>query len=239
MSAVGATVHLVGIGPGDPELLTRRAARLIGRADVLVADRPSAAAVTALAPPGAEVVHVGRTADQAAWSLEAIVDLLLERARTGRLVVRLKSGDPFVCSRGAEEFEALDAAGVTCEVTPGVSAATAAPLAAAVPRGARVVVASGDHDAVAAPVPWDRLADPAGSLVVLTGRSRQGRIAAALRDAGLPASTPAAVVSAAYRACEAVRSTTLDGLGTLRLPPPAAFVVGPTVHPQERSRAHP
>jgi siroheme synthase len=231
-------VHLVGIGPGDPELLTRRAARLIGQADILVVDRPSAAAVTALAPPGAEVVHVGRTADQAAWPPAAIIDLLVQRARTGRLVVRLKSGDPFVCSRGGEELDALASAGVDCQVTPGVSAATAAPLAAAMPRGTRVVVASGAVDIVAAPVPWDRLADPASSLVVLTGREHQGRIAAALRDAGLPSLTPAAVVSAAYRAQQSVHHTTLDGLGALRLPPPAAFVVGPVVGPANAPRRH-
>ena len=92
-------VHLVGAGPGDPLLLTRRAARLLAEADVVVADRPSTDAVAALAPPGAERCYVGRTPDGDAWPLRRVVDLLEAHARAGRRVVRLKSGDLFVCSR--------------------------------------------------------------------------------------------------------------------------------------------
>jgi uroporphyrin-III C-methyltransferase len=215
-------VHLVGAGPGDPLLLTRRAARLLAEADVVVADRPSAAPVLALARPGAERVYVGRTAEGPAWSTEAIADLLAARAGAGRQVVRLKSGDPFVCSRGAEEAAALAARGVPVAVTPGVTAATAAPLAAGLARGTTVTVASGDRDPNAAPVPWPALADPDASLVVLTGRAQQGAIATRLTDAGLPADTPAAVVHAA----------TLTGLRATGLPPPAAVVIG-------GRRAHP
>jgi siroheme synthase len=226
------TVDLVGAGPGDPLLLTRRAARLLAEADVVVADRPSAGPVLALARAGAERVYVGRSPEGPAWPTEAIADLLADRARAGRRVVRLKSGDPFVCSRGAEEMAALAARGVDCAVTPGVTTATAAPLAAAVTRGATVTVASGDRDPHAAPVPWEALADPAATLVVLTGRAQQGAIAARLAAAGLPGDTPAAVVHAAGRPGTRVARTTLDGLGATRLPPPATAVIG-------GGRAHP
>ncbi len=170
MTAADPVVHLVGAGPGDPLLLTRRAARLVGDADVVVADRPSLDPILALAPAGAERVHVGRTPSGHAWAIDAVVDLLADRARAGGLVVRLKSGDPFVCSRGAEEVAALAERGVRCLVTPGVTAATAAPLASGLAAGASVTIASGDRDPAAAPVPWDALAEPAASLVVLTGR---------------------------------------------------------------------
>jgi siroheme synthase len=219
-------VHLVGAGPGDPLLLTRRAARLLAEADVIVADRHSAAAVLALARPGAERVYVGRTPEGPAWTTDAIADLLAARARAGLVVARLKSGDPFVCSRGAEEAAALAARGVDVDVTPGVTAATAAPLAAGLARGTTVTVASGDRDPYAAPVPWEALADPAASLVVLTGRAQQGAIAARLVEAGLPGETPAAVVHAAARPGTRVAATTLAGLGATRLPPPAAVVIG-------------
>jgi siroheme synthase len=222
----GPAVHLVGAGPGDPLLLTRRAARLLAEADVVVADRHSAAPILALARPGAERVYVGRTPEGPAWTTDAIADLLAARARAGLAVVRLKSGDPFVCSRGAEEAAALAARGVPADVTPGVTAATAAPLAAGLARGTTVTVASGDRDPYAAPVPWDALADPAASLVVLTGRAQQGAIAARLVEAGLPADTPAAVVHAAARSGTRVAATTLAGLGATRLPPPAAVVIG-------------
>jgi len=221
------TVDFVGAGPGDPLLLTRRAARLLGEADVVVADRVSADPILALARPGAERVYVGRTAGGKAWTTEAIVDLLAARSRDGRRVVRLKSGDPFVCSRAAEEVALLVARGIACSVTPGVTAATVVPLVAGLPRGRRVTFASGDRDPMSAPVDWSALADPRDSVVVLTGRAQQPAIAARFLDAGLPPTTPAAIVHAATRPESQVVATTLAALPTHRLPPPAAFVVGP------------
>jgi uroporphyrin-III C-methyltransferase len=215
-----AVVHLVGAGPGDPLLLTRRAARLLGAADVVVADRPSIDAVMALAPVTAVRQYVGRTRSEEAWSLEAIVDLLAGHARAGRSVVRLKSGDPFICSRGAEEVAALAARGVSCEVTPGVTSATVGPLAAGAPRGRTITVASGDDDPAAAPVPWAALADPTATLVVR----------------GRAPGTPTWVVHAAGRSGTRVAPTRLAALGSTRLPPPALVVVGPD---PEVGRAHP
>ena len=142
MSPTPATVHLVGIGPGDPLLLTRRAARLLEVADVVVADRRSAEAAIALAPATAARFYVGLADGHAAWPLEQVIDLVEAHARAGRRVVRVKSGDPFVCSRGGEEADALRARGLAVESTPGVTAATAAPLVASLPLGASVLVAS-------------------------------------------------------------------------------------------------
>jgi siroheme synthase len=230
-------VHLVGAGPGDPLLLTRRAARLLAGADVVVVDRRSLDAIADLAPPAAERCFVGRTPAGPAWETGPIVDLLAERASRGLEVVRLKSGDPFVCSRGGEERQALLERGVECDVVPGVTAATAAPLAAGSSRGRSVTILAGNDDPSYPPLDLGTLADPTASLVVLTGRSRQGAIAAALVDAGLDPVTPAAIVSAANRAEERVVTVALGDLGRTRLPPPATLVIGPT-SPGER-HAHP
>ncbi len=153
----------------------------------------------------------------------------------GTTVVRLKSGDPFVCSRGGEEMAALRARGVHVEVTPGVSAATAAPLAAGMPRGRTVTFLAGNDDPVHPATDIAALADPTSSLVVLVGRARQGALARTLVAAGLDPTTPAAVVHGATRPDCQVIHTTLGDLGQHRLPPPATVVIGPAEVP----RAHP
>jgi siroheme synthase len=231
-------VHFVGAGPGDPALVTRRGARLLAGADVVVADRRSTDPVADLAPAAARRVYVGRTPDGPAWPTERIAALLAGHAAEGRQVVRLKSGDLFVCSRAAEEIAALAALGVAVTTTPGVSAATAAPLAAGIVPvpGTAVSVALGDDDPTAAPVPWAALAEPGSTLVVLTGRAHQGRIARRLLAAGAAETTPAAVVHAAGRRGTRVAQTDLAGVGAVRLQPPATMVIGPI---QGVDSAHP
>ncbi len=224
-----ATVHLVGAGPGDPMLLTRRAAQLLAVAEVVVCDRRSLDPIVALAPAGAERVFVGRADGHPAWDTDRTADLLAARARAGHLVVRLKGGDPFVCSRGGEEMLALIDRGVVCQVTSGVTAATAAPLATGLPRGRTVTIVAGNADPVYPPTDLSALADPLGSLVVLVGRSRQGTIAASLAEAGLDPDTPAAVVHGASRGSVRVVHTHLAALGDHRLPPPSTVVIGPEV----------
>lgn len=237
MTGTITTVHLVGAGPGDPMLLTRRAAQLLAVAEVVVCDRRSLDAIVALAPAGAERVFVGRTDGRPAWDTGSVADLLAARARAGRLVVRLKGGDPFVCSRGGEEMMALTERGVVCEVTPGVTAATAAPLAAGLPRGRTVTIVAGNGDPVYPPTDLAALADPLDSLVVMVGRTRQGSIAAALVAAGLDPATPAAVVHGATRETARVARTPLARLGDHRLPPPSTVVVGPEAGDKARSRS--
>lgn len=231
-------VHLVGAGPGDPMLLTRRGARLLSAADVVVLDRRSLSAIADLAPAEAERCFVGRTAAGPGWETDQVVDLLVDRARAGLRVVRLKSGDPFVCSRGGEEHLALLERGIACDVVPGVTAATASPLAAAVPRGRTVTILAGNDDPCYPAFDVATVADPAGSLVVLTGRSRQAALSADLVAAGLPATTPVVVVHGATRPGERVARCALADLGTTHLPAPATVVIGP-VGAEEGRRAHP
>lgn len=229
-------VHLVGAGPGDPMLLTRRAAQLLAVADVVVLDRRSLDAVAGLAPPVAERWYVGRDSTGPAWSTEQIVDLLVDRAEAGKTVVRLKGGDPFVCSRGGEERLALVARGVACEVVPGVTAATAAPLAAGSTRGRTVTIMAGNDDPCYPPFDLASLVEPDNSLVVLTGRARQGILADTLVAAGMNPGTPATVVHAATQKQRRVAATTLAELGTCRLPPPATVVIGPDHHRDRHAR---
>ena len=224
-----STVHMVGAGPGDPLLVTRRAARLLAEADVVVTDQRSTDAVAALAGPRAVHRYVGRTPEGPAWSRARIVDLLASEAEADRSVVRLASGDLFVCSPVAAEVAALLDLGITVTTTPGVSVATAAPLAAGMTTvpGHTVTVVSGADDATSAPVDWAALADPGATLVVLAGRARQRSIANRLLAADVAPATPAWVVHAAGRPGTRVAATDLDGLRATRLQPPTAAVVGP------------
>ncbi len=205
-------------------------------ADVVVVDRRSLDPIVALAPAHAERIFVGRADGHPAWDTDAVADLLADRARNragggdggaATVVVRLKSGDPFVCSRGGEEMAALRQRGIRVEVTPGVSAATAAPLAAGMARGRIVTILAGNDDPVYPVTDIGALADPDGTLVVLVGRARQHHLADALLAAGLDPSTPAAVVHAATRPGARTVHTTLEHLGAHRLPPPATVVIGP------------
>ncbi|MDA0172648.1 uroporphyrinogen-III C-methyltransferase [Solirubrobacter taibaiensis] len=224
------TVHLVGAGPGDPSLLTVAAAELIRRARVLVYDRPSMDAIVALAPADAETHVVGLQRGKRALSQEEVNALLVELGRKGD-VVRLKSGDPFVASRGGEEALALQNAGIAINVIPGVSAALAAPAAAGIPLMLRqnsvtaTFVDGNDDDEHAEPPDWHKLAALGGTLVILTGRGRIRRIAAQLIEGGRAPETPIAAISGASREAQRVLRGTLSTLPA-PLPPPVTFVVG-------------
>jgi uroporphyrin-III C-methyltransferase len=225
------SVWLVGAGPGDPALLTGAARDALARADVVVYDRPSLDEVVALAPPDAERHCVGLAPGQRALPQTEVNALLVELGREHDIVVRLKSGDPFVASRGGEEADALREAGVAVRVVPGVSAALAAPAAAGIPLMLRrlsvtVTVVDGNDDPEhAAPPDWEALARLGGTLVILTGRGRIRRIAAKLIDGGLAPDTPIAAISAASRDAQRVERGTLGQLPA-PLPPPVTFVVG-------------
>lgn len=225
------TVYLVGAGPGDPGLLTVRGADLLARAEVVVHDRLIARELLELAPPGTDLIDVGKVPGAPARQ-EEINAVLVEHGRAGRLVVRLKGGDPLVLGRGGEEAEALRAAGVAYEIVPGVSSAFAAPAAAGIPvthRGVAtsVTVVTGTVGAHSSPVDWDSLGRAGGTLVVLMGMPARAEIARQLMAAGRPAETPVAVVHWGASAHQRVVRSTLDGLAAVDLPPPAAIVVGP------------
>ena len=226
------TVALVGAGPGDPGLLTVRGAKLLGRAEVVVYDRLIAYELLDLAPPGAELVDVGKAPGAPVHQVE-INALLVGHGRAGRRVVRLKGGDPFVFGRGGEEAEALRQAGVEFEVVPGVSSAFAAPAAAGLPvthRGlaTSVSVVTGTVGDPSAPggVDWHSLARAGGTIVVLMGMSERARIAEALIGAGRDVATPVAVVHWGTTPHQQVARTTLGGLASVDLPAPSTIVIG-------------
>ncbi len=242
------TVHLVGAGPGDPELLTRRGAALLERAEHVVYDRPSMDAILELAP-SARRHCVGKHGAAPAAAQHDVNELLVSLGRTGSCVVRLKAGDPCVVSRGGEEALALAAAGVDVDIVPGVSAAVAAPAAAGIPVMVRrqtrtvTVVAANDDPEYPGEVDWEALARLGGTVVLLTGRAAMPRIVAALLSAGMAPGTPVAAISAASRPQQRAVRGTLAAPPDARLPPPLTVVIGDVarcdVTQPEVSRAHP
>lgn len=228
------TVYLVGAGPGDPGLLTRRGEELLKAADVVVHDRLIDPSILDLPGPGTEIVDVGKQPGRPSGSRQReINDLLVAHGRAGKVVVRLKGGDPFVFGRGGEEAEALDRAGVPWEVVPGVSSAFAVPAAAGVPvthRGlsTSVTVVTGHVGDPTAPggVDWESLAKAGGTLVILMGMANRDDIAQNLRRGGRPPDTPVAVIEWGTTSRQRVARTTLAGLGTLELGSPSVIVVG-------------
>ncbi len=225
------TVYLVGAGPGDPGLLTRRGAELLGQADVVVHDRLAEPALLELAPPDAERVDVGK-APGAVVDQESINRLLIRHGRAGRSVVRLKGGDPFVFGRGGEEASALAEAGVVFEVVPGITSAVAAAAFAGVPvthRGLSTsftVVTGHSRAAIDADTDWESLARVGGTIVVLMGVAHRAAIAARLIAGGLAPATPVLAVRWGTRPEQQSARTTLEELGDLPLEPPVALVIG-------------
>lgn len=230
-------VTLVGAGPGAVDLITVRGARALAEADVVVTDRLVPAGLLAELRPQTSVVEVGKTPRQPSTSQEEINALLVEQARAGRNVVRLKGGDPFVFGRGHEEYVACVSAGVACEVVPGISSAIAAPGLAGVPVTTRGLVhdlcivtghvAPGDPNSR---TDWAALARLDGTLVIMMGVCHAAKIAAVLIEHGRREDTPVVVVENAATARQRVLRDRLDGLGELvasaRVRPPATIVVG-------------
>jgi uroporphyrin-III C-methyltransferase / precorrin-2 dehydrogenase / sirohydrochlorin ferrochelatase len=237
-------VALVGGGPGDAGLITVRGRRLLAEADVVVVDRLAPRELLDRLDPAVEVVDVGKEPHGAGPAQEEISALLVDRARRGLQVVRLKGGDPFVLGRGGEEMLACARAGVPVEVVPGVTSAVAGPAAAGIPvthRGvaADFAVVSG-HLEPARPgstIDWQALADGPATLVLLMALDRLEAVAAELVKRGRPGHTPVAVVRRATLPDQQVLVATLDTVAadTARagLRPPAVVVVGEVVRLRE------
>ncbi len=227
-------VWLVGAGPGDPELLTLKALRLLQAADVVVHDRLTPQPILDLAAPGARLIDVGKRKSRHTLPQDDINALLVGLALQGLSVVRLKGGDPFVFGRGGEELQACRAAGVACEAVPGVSAALAAGASAGAPlthRGlAQAVTFVTGHAASGADpqLDWQGLAKANQTLVVYMGLSTAPAIATRLIQAGRWASTPALVVESASLPHERRVLTTLRDLArdVEGLDGPAILIVG-------------
>ncbi|HEY2181453.1 MAG TPA: uroporphyrinogen-III C-methyltransferase [Solirubrobacteraceae bacterium] len=227
-------VSLVGAGPGDPGLLTARALELIAQADVILYDRLIPVAALDGARAHAELVYVGKEGDGASVPQEQTESLIVQRARAGSHVVRLKGGDPFVFGRGGEEAQTLRAAGIPFEVVPGVTAGVAVPAYAGIPvthRGLASAVAfvtgrTGDDSEP----DWAALAAFPGTLVFYMGVARLAQIAASLIDAGRAPSEPAAVIQdgtlPTQRAVLGTLETIAERVAHERIAAPSITVVG-------------
>ncbi len=232
-------VYLVGAGPGDPELLTLKAARVLERADAVVYDRLVGDGVLDLVPRGAMRIFVGKASAAHHMGQAEINDLLLRLARPRRVVVRLKGGDPFVFGRGSEEAAHLAAHGVPFTVVPGVTAAAGCAAAAGIPLTHRGL-ASGVRfltghcrAGMGLDLNWQSLADPDTTLVVYMGLANLPEISARLIAAGLPAETPAAAIAGGttpeQRVCSATLAELPERVRAEALEAPVLFVIGRVV----------
>lgn len=243
-------VYLVGAGPGDPGLLTVRAAELLARCDVVVYDYLAEKTLLRQVPAHAERIYVGKTGAHKGASArqERIHEVLIERARRGLEVVRLKGGDPFVFGRGGEEAEELAAAGVAFEVVPGVSSAVAVPAYAGIPVTHRdhntamaIVTGHEDPSRPEGRTDWIALAGLAargGTVVILMGMKHLRRNLEFLLEAGAPADVPTAVIQQGTRAEQrtlvAPLAEAADAVERAGIKPPAVVVVGQVVALRER-----
>ena len=236
-------VYLVGAGPGDPGLFTRRGAEVLGRADVVVYDHLASSRLLGLAPRSALLVCAGKSVGHLTMTQEAINQTLVDHARAGRTVVRLKGGDPYVFGRGAEEAEHLRAEGVRFEVVPGVTAGVGVTAYAGIPithRDAASAVAfvtgHGDPEAESSGhtrLDWDALARFPGTLVIYMGVTRLDALCRTLVRRGKRADTPAALIEAGTLPGQRTVAATLADLPAkalqAKIGPPALLVVGEVV----------
>jgi len=231
-------VYLVGAGPGDPDLLTFRALRLLQMADVVVYDRLVAPPILELARRDAERIYVGKERDNHALSQENINQLLVRLAKEGKRVVRLKGGDPFIFGRGGEEIATLMENGVAFQVVPGITAASGCATYSGIPLTHRdyaqsVVFATGHLQDGTVDLNWKALAHPNQTIVFYMGLHGVGVVSSQLMTHGLPADTPVALIQQGTTQNQRVVVTTLDRLEqTVRdeaLKPPTIIIVGKVV----------
>ena len=231
-------VFLIGAGPGDPGLLTMRAADLIARADFIAIDALVSDAIAERAPKTAEVVYVGKRASKHALPQDQINQLLIDEAKKGKIVVRLKGGDPFVFGRGGEEAEELAAAGVAFEIVPGISSSIAGPAYAGIPvthrsHATSLTLVTGHEADASTGIKWEALAQLNGTIVFLMGFGNLPTIAQKLTEHGASADRPVAVISKATTPEQRTVTGTLADIESkvvaANLPTPALIVVGDVV----------
>lgn len=232
-SARPGTVYLVGAGPGDPELLTLRAERLLSSADTIFHDDLVPSPILKMSRPGARIVSVGKRCGAKLVTQEKIHQLLIDAARSGQAVIRLKSGDPLLYARASEELAALESAGIPCEVVPGVSAVFAAAADLRAPltdrsAASRLVVLTWHRTEAAGPAPlWEGELPADATVAVYMPGSNYRILAEALLDSGFAPATPCLVVSRAGTSQRQSVRTTIAGLGGKdALPAPAIVLAG-------------
>ncbi|WP_421703317.1 uroporphyrinogen-III C-methyltransferase [Aliiroseovarius sp.] len=232
-------VFLIGAGPGDPDLLTLKAARLLSQASCVVFDRLVSDEVVAMAPENAKMIPVGKMPQCHLVTQDRINEILVEEARAGHDVVRLKGGDPLIFGRGSEEAMFLAEHGIDSIYVPGITAAQGAATVSGVPlthrglaTGVQYVTGHRQSDKVL-DLDWKRLADPMTTLVVYMGVSSIGQIAMGLMTEGLPGSTPVMAISKATNADERRMVSTLSNIAAdtreAGLKPPTLFIIGQVV----------
>lgn len=233
------TVHLVGAGPGDPDLLTIKAARLLGSADAVIYDRLVSTEVLGLINNSATRVYAGKGANKHSMPQDEINAKLFELSKTHSCVVRLKGGDPFTFGRGGEEAEYLTRRGVRVEVVPGITSAAGAGASLGLPlthrglaTGLRYVTGT-CRKGEELDLNWESLADPDTSLIIYMGLANFGTIAKNLIAAGLPADTPSAAIENATtkseRLCVATLATLKDEVTKQDFHSPTLIIVGRVV----------
>jgi uroporphyrin-III C-methyltransferase len=233
---VRGKVYLVGAGPGDPKLLTLRAAELLGKADIVIYDRLVGSSIIKLAPKTAKRIYVGKRTGKHEVPQDRINELLVKAAGEGRTVVRLKGGDPFLFGRGGEEAEVLQEKNVAFEMVPGVTSAIAAPEYAGIPLTHRdyassVAVVTGHRAGDSGlPVKWDKLASAVDTIVILMGMESLEIIVQKLVAGGLDPKLPVAVVEQGTTKKQRVFIANLDTIvGETKkndIKPPAVVVIG-------------
>lgn len=226
-------VFLIGAGPGDPELMTLKAARALGRADVILVDDLVHRGCLAHVRPDARIIEVGKRGGCKSTPQVFIEKIMMEMAKCGHTVARLKGGDPCVFGRGGEELEALIAAGVEVELIPGVTAGTAVPATLGIPvthRGlARGVTFVTGHTKDGVEPNWEALARSGTTLVIYMGLRRLQEISSALQGAGLSGKTPACIIENGTLRTQRQVVSTLGELSATGFVGPAIIVIGDVV----------
>lgn len=232
-------VYLVGAGPGDPGLLTLRAAELLRTADVVLYDRLVSRGVLAMIPRGTERAYVGRRVGDDTAHQDGTNKLMARHAEAGRTVVRLKGGDPTIFGRGGEEAEFLTGRGIRCELVPGIPSAIGSATYAGIPlthraHSSSVAFVTGHEDPAkgAEAVRWGRLAGSADTIVVMMGLARIGVICRRLVEGGMDRATPAAVIENGTTPRQRTVTGTVSNIARRAreagLRPPANIVIGAT-----------
>jgi uroporphyrinogen III methyltransferase/synthase len=241
-------VYLVGAGPGDPGLITVKGLDCLRRADVVIYDRLVDERILGEARTGAEKIYVGKVTKHHTLPQELINDILIQKALEGKVVVRLKGGDPFVLGRGGEEAKALAGNNIPFEVVPGISSAVAAPAYAGIPVTHRKVASSftvvtghkASEKGESSPIPWDKIAKSADTLVILMGIGNLAYVVEQLIKYDKSPSTPVAVITHGttdrQRAVTGTLRDIVDKVKTERLKPPSVVVVGDVVELRKHLR---
>lgn len=233
-------IYLVGAGPGDPGLLTKKAEKLIKKAEVILYDQLVGEALHKLFPKNAEIINVGKRAGKHRFEQSEITKMLVEYAKQGKVVVRLKGGDPYLFGRGGEEVEELVKAGIKVEVIPGVTSAIAVPAYAGIPITHRnyasaVTFITGHEDPTKekSALNWDALAKLQGTLVILMGVGKLEENVKALLNHGKDPETPVAIIERGTTREQRITTGNLKNITAIakqrKVKPPAVIVIGEVV----------